>query len=156
MEKKNYFATLKKIRERYKWLKPGDYEPYLVCQNWERIMSPIERIVWSDLRYHGLRFYPQYPAGIYFIDFADPETMIGIEVDGKAYHQDQEKDEQRQQELEKMGWTIVRIAGFETVEKHEFYIHRILEAMGYKCQMPRFAEEDDCGRQWDLDEVFEE
>ena len=155
-DRKSYFQFLKEIRKRYKWLRPGDYEPYLICANWELMMSPIERIVWGDLRYHGLRFYPQYPAGIYFIDFADPETMVGIEVDGEAYHRDRVKDEKRQQKLEKLGWKIVRIDGWEVVEKHEFYIHKILEAMKYKRQMPQFSEEDDCGQQWDLDEVFEE
>lgn len=156
MDKKSYFAALKEIRRRYKWLRPDDYEPYLVCANWEWIMSPIERIVWGDLRYHGLQFYPQYPAGRYFIDFADPKAMVGIEVDGKEYHQDREKDKQRQQKLEAMGWTIVRISGSEVIEKHEYYIHRILAAMGYQRQMPQFSEEDDNGQQWDLEEVFKE
>lgn len=155
MNKKDYFAALKEIRRRYKWLKSDDYEPYLICANWELIMSPIERIVWGDLRYHGLRFYPQYPAGIYFIDFADPKAMVGIEVDGEAYHQDFGKDERRQKKLEAMGWTIVMVAGSEVVEEHEYYIHRILAAIGYRRQMPQFSEEGDYGQQWDLEEVLE-
>lgn len=121
MDKKSYFAALKEIRRRYKWLRPDNYEPYLVCANWERIMSPIERIVWGDLRYHGLRFYPQYPAGIYFIDFADPQTMVGIEVDGKEYHQDRKKDKQRQQKFEAMGWIIIRLQGWMTFKDREDY-----------------------------------
>ena len=155
-DRKSYFQFLKEIRKRYKWLRPGDYEPYLICANWEWMMSPIERIVWGDLRYHGLRFYPQYPAGRYFIDFADPEAMFGIEVDGKEYHQNRKKDEQRQQKLEAMGWKIVRVSGSEVVKEHEYYIYRILAAMGYRRQMPQFFEEDDNGRQWDLQEVFED
>lgn len=154
MDKKDYFAALKEIRKRYKWLKPDEYDPYLIW-DWLIIFSPIERIVWGDLRYHGLRFYPQYPAGKYFIDFADPKTMVGIEVDGEAYHQDQEKDERRQRKLEAMGWTIVRIAGSEVVKEHEYYIYRILAAMGYRRQMPQFSEEGDYGQQWDLEEVLE-
>ena len=44
----------------------------------------------------GLPFYPQYPIGKYFVDFADPVKKIVIECDGKKYHQDKEKDKRRQ------------------------------------------------------------
>jgi very-short-patch-repair endonuclease len=116
----DYFEKLKVIRARYK-----DVElpcnPYSIY-DWHKIWTPIERNTWADIRAIGLPFYPEYPAGKYFIDFADPFKGIGIEVDGREYHQDKEKDEIRQTELEKMGWIIYRIEGWMTLkDREEFY-----------------------------------
>lgn len=83
--------------------------------------TPIESNVWGYIRSAGLPFLPQFPAEQYFLDFADPVKMIGIEVDGKAYHQDQEKDEKRQKALESKGWKIFRITGQATFfERYDF------------------------------------
>lgn len=145
MDRKSYFAALKVIRERYKFWKPRD-DPYNFF-DWYKIFSPAERLVWADIRFHGLRFYPQYPAGRYFIDFADPVEKIGIEVDGEQYHQDFKKDDARQKDLERMGWKIVRISGSEVYSNDNY----LLEKLGIRhCDNP--SEDNDNGEQWDLQE----
>lgn len=116
---KKYFEKLNEIRTRYKQIKlPCD--PYSIY-DWDKIWTLIERNVWADIRYIGLPFYPQFPAGKYFIDFADPQAAIGLEVDGKQYHQNIEKDRARQNELEKMGWIIIRLQGWMTFKDREDY-----------------------------------
>ncbi len=82
--------------------------------DWSNIFTPIEDNVWADIRYLGLKFYPQFPVGRFFIDFADPVNKIGIEVDGVAWHLDKEKDERRTAILNKFGWRIIRIKGRDT------------------------------------------
>lgn len=128
-----------KIREAYaRWTPRSDPYSYF---KWDETFSPIERLVWSEIRMLGLPFYPEFPVGKYFIDFADPIKKIGIEVDGKEFHQDREKDKFRQNELENLGWMIFRISGSTVYKKtdeddgdeedrydlSDFYSERILK-----------------------------
>ena len=70
--------------------------------------------VWQSIRYYGrMPLYPQYPVLNYFIDFVDPWQRVGIEVDGKMYH-DEGKDLRRDEELLEIGWKIFRIPAAKT------------------------------------------
>ena len=126
MNKNEYFEELRKIREQYLKVKrrishrPPEInsrtcmiDPYSI-KGWFEILTPIEKNVWSDIRRIGLPFYPQYPIGKYFVDFADPVKKIVIECDGREWHQNIEKDLKRQGEIERMGWVVIRILGRET------------------------------------------
>lgn len=122
-------VTLKmreEIRNSYKNWEPRS-NPYRYY-DWSNIFTPIENNVWADIRYVGLPMYPQYPVGPYFLDFADPVKKIGIEVDGKEFHLDIEKDTARQTELERMGWKIIRIPGSRTFKSRRDYITENKEA----------------------------
>ena len=100
------------IRENYKnWTPRSD--PYQYA-DWLNIFTPIEKNVWIDIRFLGVPFYPQFPIGQYFADFADPVKKIVIEVDGKEFHKDEEKDKVRQREIESKGWKVYRIKGKQT------------------------------------------
>lgn len=108
--------------------------------DWINILTPIEYNVWSDIKYLGLPFYPQFPVGRYFIDFADPIKKIGIEVDSKQWHTDKDKDEKRQKELEKLGWRIIRIQGKHTYkQKEDYFTDEFNEEMN--CEDIEVAEE---------------
>ena len=74
-------------------------------------MTPIEAWLWAGIRESGCIFYPQYPVGRVFLDFANPKAKVGIECDGAAYHQDKAKDAARDKVLSAMGWKIYRITG---------------------------------------------
>lgn len=121
MRKEHYFEQLKKIKMSYlEYWRPG-VDPYMIY-HWITILTPIEYNVWSDIRYLGLPFYPQFPVRGYFLDFADPINKIGIEVDGKEWHLDKEKDLKRQNNLEEIGWKIIRIEGKYTyANKQDFF-----------------------------------
>jgi very-short-patch-repair endonuclease len=82
-------------------------------------MTPIERWLWHDIRGCNAIFYPQYPVGRYFVDFANPKAKVAIECDGHAYHLDKEKDRLRDAELEAMGWTVYRITGSDCATEYD-------------------------------------
>lgn len=84
--------------------------PYFI--DWD--FTPIERFAWMDIRGRGLPFFPQVPALNYFIDFAEPYRKIGIELDGRQFH-NKEKDTARDERLWAEGWRIFRIPGFKSL-----------------------------------------
>lgn len=86
-------------------------DPY----HWSGVMTmtPIEDFMWSAIREVNAIFYPQYQVGRFFVDFANPVARVAIECDGAAYHQDVEKDAERDRDLNAMGWVVYRITGSE-------------------------------------------
>lgn len=90
------------------------HDPYLM--DWQ--FSPIESTVWGEIRELGLPFYPQLPVLNYFLDFGNPFLKIGIECDGKAWH-DKDLDRARDARLAAAGWMIFRLEGHEC--------HRVVE-----------------------------
>jgi very-short-patch-repair endonuclease len=81
-------------------------DPYFY--NWN--FTPIEEKMWGYLRTFGPPMYPQYPVAHCFIDFANPLVKVGIEADGKDWH-DRDKDRARDKKLASIGWTIYRLKG---------------------------------------------
>lgn len=79
--------------------------------NWVALFTPIEKALWHDIRDCNAVFYPQYPVGRYFVDFGNPVARVAIECDGARYHQDKEKDAERQKTIEAIGWRVYRISG---------------------------------------------
>jgi hypothetical protein len=89
-------------------------EPYFMPWNefWKK--SPPEFALWFSIRSYGrMPLYPQYPVMNYFVDFGDPWQRIGIEADGKSYH-DEGKDLRRDEELFELGWKVFRIPEVQT------------------------------------------
>ena len=113
----DYFKMLKDVRQAYiqNWNGKKRQDPYKFG-DWFRYLTPIERNVWNDIRYLGLPFYPQFPVGKYYIDFADPFEKIALEIDGKI-HQDPEvalRDADKTKFLNGKGWRVIRIPGWKT------------------------------------------
>lgn len=79
--------------------------------DWLSYFSKIEWNAWQDIG--GRPFFPQWPVGGVFVDFAMPDHKVAVELDGKAYH-DAEKDSERDRKLAKLGWTTYRIPGRES------------------------------------------
>lgn len=113
------FDKFKEIRKEYAMRLPTWMAEYRACgdmcqdpyfMNWQ--FSPIEEYVWCDIRSIGVPFFPQFPALNYFLDFANPFLKIGIECDGKQWH-DAERDRARDTRLVAAGWKIYRIEGHE-------------------------------------------
>jgi len=85
-------------------------DPYFL--DWD--FTPIERLAWADIRGLGLPFYPQVPVGKRFIDFGDPFYKIGVELDGKEFHEIK-RDTLRDQELWALGWRVFHIPGSKSL-----------------------------------------
>lgn len=117
--RKAYASRLPAWIEEYEATGEMRQDPYFM--DWE--FSPIERQVWCDIRTLGIPFFPQVPVLNYFLDFGCPFLKIGIECDGKAWH-DYDLDKARDARLAQQGWMIFRIEGHEcnrVVEPWEEY-----------------------------------
>ncbi len=94
-------------------------EPY----QWEREaavgMTPIEAVVWEELRDAGAVMYPQFPVGPYFVDFGNPVAKVAIECDGLLYHLNTTADALRQLAIEDLGWIVWRITGADCMAPAE-------------------------------------
>lgn len=89
------------------------YRPTLL--KWGELLTPIEKNIWEDIVYYHLPMFPQYPAGGFYLDFADPVSKICIEADGAKYHKNRRgEDKKRDLTLQKSGWHIFRIQGRES------------------------------------------
>lgn len=79
-------------------------------RNKQRKQSPLEEWV---LRFFSLAkifgYELEYQVDYYFIDIAFPELKFGVELDGKEFHQNKERDESRDEYLKNKGWEIMRI-----------------------------------------------
>lgn len=72
-----------------------------------------EAALWKALRggrLDGLKFRRQHQIGRYFADFACESLFLVIELDGAVHDQDhnQLNDHVRQQEIETLGWFVLR------------------------------------------------
>lgn len=96
------------MEEEYKRTGNMHFDPYF--HDWK--MTPIEQKAWVDIRSMGLPMFPQFPVLNYFLDFANPFLKVGLECDGKEWH-DEEKDAERDARLVCEGWTVYRVTGAE-------------------------------------------
>lgn len=105
-----YALMLPEIEEAAKLSLGRWTDPYFL--EWDIFSTPIGKEAWCCIRSRNVVFYPEYPVLNYFLDFANPILKVGVELDGKQYH-DPVKDAVRDANLAKEGWTIYRIPGSE-------------------------------------------
>jgi very-short-patch-repair endonuclease len=77
--------------------------------------SPLEKMFY-ELAFLDLHLYPQHKVGKYSLDFAIPDKMIAIELDGHEYHKTKYQrthDAQRDRWLYGQGWHVLRFTGTE-------------------------------------------
>lgn len=102
------------------------------------MMTRIERELFKNLiqaREQGRIRHPIHPQcdvwygkQLYSIDLAFPDILLGIEADGETFHKypdQKERDKQRDANLAKLGWTILRF----TDEEIEAKMRQILETI---------------------------
>ena len=120
----SYFLALNKIKEWYlehmdeiiRCNKLNKNILYSTPFDWGMLLNPIEYETLCIIKNKGyMPLYPQFPVFNRFIDFGNPALKIGIEIDGKDFH-DKRKDEMRDDKLNKVtGWTIIRIPASEII-----------------------------------------
>ena len=79
-----------------------------------RTSNAPEAIAWGALRRlrkHGFVVRRQHPFGRFIADFAIVKAKLAIEIDGGIHRLSdvQARDAERQLELERLGWRILRI-----------------------------------------------
>jgi very-short-patch-repair endonuclease len=88
-----------------------------------------ETILWEYLRNGviGEKFLRQHVIGDYIVDFVSCDSGLIIEVDG-GYHSEprqKEDDQLREQELERMGYHVIRFSNEEVLDEIESVIEQI-------------------------------
>jgi len=89
-----------------------------------------EERVWAVLRggkVDGHKFRRQHPVGPYFADFACDRLRLIIEIDGGVHRLDDVavRDLERQQALEALGWTVIRVTNDQIYEAPELLIEAV-------------------------------
>jgi len=78
-----------------------------------------EGLLWSVLRARqlcGLKFRRQHPIEPWIVDFACPEKMLVVEIDGDYHDYIVENDLKRQEHLVAMGWKVIRFTDKDVEE----------------------------------------
>ena len=94
--------------------------------------SPLEQMFY-ELAFLDLHIYPQHKVGKYSLDFAIPEKMIAIELDGHEYHKTKYQrthDAQRDRWLYGQGWHVLRFTGTEIYKNLDQCISEICTLAG--------------------------
>jgi very-short-patch-repair endonuclease len=71
-----------------------------------------EKILWEALRgkrLDGIKFRRQQPIGYFVVDFYSSAFRLAVEIDGPIHDQQMEADRARQEILEILGLTVLRI-----------------------------------------------
>lgn len=104
----------KKVLSALRWVMPNSGSPY------ETKMALLYSLPWGRggfaLPFSAMnydigpgRLQRMMAQGSYSIDLADPRRKIGLEYDGKNYHEDVSGDKRRRNELEALGWRVFPI-----------------------------------------------
>ncbi len=77
----------------------------------------------------------QHPVGRFRIDFAYPELLIAIEVDGYGPHSSRQAfqaDRDRQNRLVALGWMVLRFTWADIVRRPEWVAAQVATAIGQR------------------------
>ena len=78
-----------------------------------RTESKLERNLLEEMSKQGFVLDTQESVGNYRVDFSargNHDRKIAIEADGVTYHRNKAKDSRRQTDIEKKGWTVLRLS----------------------------------------------
>jgi very-short-patch-repair endonuclease len=93
--------------------------------------------VLSNRRMLGYKFLRQRPVNTYIADFMCKELNLIIEIDGKVHEFEEvfEKDLEREQHLETLGFIVLRFSNWEVLNK----LHLVVEILEtwIKCNAPK-------------------
>ncbi len=91
-------------------------------------LTDAENLLWRQIRnrqLHGYKFRRQFPIGNYIVDFACLSLKLIIEVDGSQHMSNINYDNMRTQNLESLGFQVVRFWNNDVLTKTD----SVLEAL---------------------------
>lgn len=98
--------------------------------------SEAERLVVRLLRGAGIGgWHANYQVGPYYVDFAFPAQRVAVEIDGWAFHSDQEafqNDRKRQNWLALQGWQVLRFTWLDITQHPERVLTAIRAAISVR------------------------
>ena len=95
--------------------------------------SEVEKLFLLAAYEHIEGLVPQYTVLRYRIDFAIPDKMIAIEIDGHEFHKTKEQrtnDAQREREIKlelPANWTVIRFTGSEIFQNTTRCVDEVLQ-----------------------------
>ncbi|MDX8513627.1 endonuclease domain-containing protein [Mesorhizobium captivum] len=100
-----------------------------------KAMTDAELKLWNEVRAHrlmGLSFRRQMPIAGYIVDFACPDKKLIVEIDGSqhAHAEVSASDATRTQQLEALGWTILRFWNDDVIRDIDNVYQHIVIAAG--------------------------
>jgi very-short-patch-repair endonuclease len=87
-----------------------------------------EVLLWRHLKgrqRRGVDFHRQKPIDEYIVDFFAPELMLAVEIDGDTHRFKEQEDIERQQKLEALGISFLRISDRRVKTGIDYVIHAI-------------------------------
>ena len=110
-------------------------------------MTDAELRFWNAVRAHrlmGLSFRRQMPIAGYIVDFACPEHKIVVELDGSGHARTDAlaADRERDENLEALGWTILRFWNDDVLKDIDGVCTHILRVIGFDTFEARISQED--------------
>ncbi len=87
-----------------------------IAREFRRESAPSEALLWDAVRrkqVKGFKFRRQQPIGSFVVDFYCDEAGLIVEVDGPIHKFQQAKDRERQDILESLGLTVLRLSADE-------------------------------------------
>jgi cyclase len=107
---------------------------HLVFEHAKRLrnnMTEAERVLWMHLRdgLNGSKFRRQHPIGNYIADFFCHKAKLIIELDGSIHNNEEVRnnDKQRQEDLQLLGYGIIRFNNDEVFKDIENVLNQIKE-----------------------------
>jgi very-short-patch-repair endonuclease len=109
-------------------------ETFRTAKALRKNMTEAEKILWRKLRDRnlaGFKFRRQHPVGQYIVDFLCPGKGLVIEIDGGIHREPekQEKDQNRQAELDRLGLKVLRFTNEEVQNDIENVLIKIEKAL---------------------------
>ena len=94
---------------------PEKHPNRLLANNRNKMSYP-EKVAYDWLIANNVKFEHQKKIGRYYVDFFITDTKLIIEIDGQYWH-DKDKDEKRDEIINKLGYKIIRIFAKENIHK---------------------------------------
>ena len=104
-------------------------------RNLRKNSTDAEKRMWSLLRNRqlvGYKFRRQHPIKKFIVDFACPEKLLAIEVDGGQHVERKKADDERTQFLETQGYRVLRFWNDQVLKETEAILEVILKALEEK------------------------
>lgn len=123
-----------------------------LAKGMRRHPTDAEGVLWRKLRDRqlgGVKFRRQHPVGPFIVDFYCPERNLVVEVDGGQHTKNQEADERRTkelEELEKLGYHVLRFWNHEVLKLTEVVLGKILQEIEIPHPNPLPSRERESGK----------
>lgn len=94
-------------------------------------MTEAESVLWNAIRNRkcgGMKFRRQVPIAWYVVDFVCLDHSLVLEVDGGIHDEQQEYDKEREEDLHKKGYRVLRFKNEEVLSNLPVVLRSISDA----------------------------